>query len=47
MKDYSGFIFAAYAFAAVAISVMIAKITLDYRELKRKLSRFDDREGRS
>jgi heme exporter protein CcmD len=47
VKDYSGFIFAAYAFAAVAIGGLIAKIMLDYRDLKQKLARFDDREGRS
>lgn len=47
MKDYSGFIFVAYAFAAVAISGLIAKITIDYQDLKRKLARFDDREIRS
>ncbi|MCW2284231.1 heme exporter protein CcmD [Rhodoblastus acidophilus] len=47
MKDYSGFIFAAYAFAAVSISAMVAKITLDYRDLKRKLARFGDRESQS
>ncbi len=47
MKDYSGFIFAAYAFAAVAIGGLIAKITLDYRDLKRRLGHFDDRESQS
>ncbi|MCW2274033.1 heme exporter protein CcmD [Rhodoblastus acidophilus] len=45
MKDYSGFIFAAYAFAAVAISGLIAKITLDYRDLKRKLASFQDQDS--
>jgi heme exporter protein CcmD len=47
VKDYSGFIFAAYAFAAVVIGGLIVRITLDYRDLKRKLARFDDREIRS
>jgi len=46
VKDYFGYIFAAYAFASVVIGGLIAKIALDYRDLKRKLARFDDREGR-
>ncbi|MCW2315848.1 heme exporter protein CcmD [Rhodoblastus acidophilus] len=44
MKDYSGFIFAAYAFAAIVVGAMIVKIVADYRDLKRKLARFDGRE---
>ncbi|MBB4198617.1 hypothetical protein GGD83_002421 [Rhodoblastus sphagnicola] len=46
MKDYSGFIFAAYAFAAVVIGAMMFKITADYRDLRRKLTSFDGREDR-
>jgi heme exporter protein CcmD len=46
VKDYSGFIFAAYALAGVVVSAMILKITRDYRDLKRKLARFEDREDR-
>jgi heme exporter protein CcmD len=42
MKDYSGYILAAYGFAAVLIGFMVVKITLDYRELKIKLARFGD-----
>ena len=44
MKDYSGYILAAYGFAAVLIGFLVVKITLDYRELKAKLARFDDQE---
>ena len=47
MKDYSGFIFSAYAFAAIVIGAIIVKITLDYRDLKRKLALFNDREDRA
>jgi heme exporter protein CcmD len=46
LKDYSGFIFAAYAFAFVIVGAMVARIALDYRTLRRKLSRFDVREDR-
>ena len=46
MKDYSGYIFSAYAVAAVIVGAMIARITLDYRDLRRKLTRFDLREDR-
>jgi heme exporter protein CcmD len=46
LKDYSGYIFAAYAIAAVITGAMIARITLDYRDLRRKLTRFDVREDR-
>jgi heme exporter protein CcmD len=44
MKDYSFYIIAAYAFAALVIGFMTAKITLDYRDLKKKLARFDGKE---
>ena len=43
MKDYSGYILAAYGFAAVLIGFVVVKITLDYRELKNKLARLGDR----
>ena len=43
MKDYSGYIFAAYGFAAVLIGFVVVKITLDYRALKDRLARFGDR----
>jgi heme exporter protein CcmD len=42
MKDYSSYIFAAYGFAAVLVGFLTLRITLDYRELKKKLARFDD-----
>lgn len=42
MKDYSGYILAAYGFAAVLIGFIVGKIALDYRELKQKLERFGD-----
>jgi heme exporter protein CcmD len=42
MKDYSGYILAAYGFAAVLIGFIVVKISLDYRELKQKLARFGD-----
>jgi heme exporter protein CcmD len=42
MKDYSGYILAAYGFAAVVIGFIVVKIALDYRELKQKLARFGD-----
>lgn len=44
MKDYSSYIFAAYGFAAVLVGFVTVRIVLDYRELKKKLARFDDRE---
>jgi heme exporter protein CcmD len=44
MKDYSFYIFFAYGFAAVVVGALVARITLDYRELKRKLARFEPRE---
>jgi heme exporter protein CcmD len=47
LKNYAGFIFSAYAFAAVVIGALIVKITLDYRDLRGKLDRFKDREERS
>ena len=40
MKDYSGYIFAAYGFAALLIFYMTAKIWLDYRHLQTQLARF-------
>ena len=40
MRDYSS-CFAAYGFAAVVVGFIVVKITLDYRELKAKLARFD------
>jgi heme exporter protein CcmD len=43
MKDYSGYILAAYGFATVLIGFVVVKIALDYRELKAKLARFGDR----
>jgi heme exporter protein CcmD len=46
VKDYSFYIFAAYGFAAVLVGFVIARITLDYRELKRKLARFDGQENK-
>jgi heme exporter protein CcmD len=46
MKTYTGYIAAAYAFAAVVVGFLVAKIALDYRELKKKLSRVDDEEKR-
>jgi len=46
MKDYSYYIFSAYGFATVLIGFVIAKIALDYRELKNKLARFGD-EGKA
>ena len=42
MKDYSGYILAAYGFAAVLIGFIVVKIALDYRDLKAKLARFGD-----
>jgi heme exporter protein CcmD len=44
MKDYSFYIIASYGFAAVVIGFMTAKIALDYRDLKKKLARFDGKE---
>lgn len=41
MKDYSFYIFGAYGFAAALIGFLVARITLDYRELKDRLARFD------
>ncbi len=46
MKTYYGYIEAAYAFAAIVVSFLVAKIVLDYRNLKKKLSRFEDQEKR-
>jgi heme exporter protein CcmD len=47
VKDYSGYIFAAYAFSTIVIGALIVKISLDYRRLRRELARLDDREARS
>jgi heme exporter protein CcmD len=44
MRDYSFYIGAAYGFAVVVVGFLVAKITLDYRALKRKLARFESRE---
>ena len=44
MKDYSFYIVTSYGFAVVVIGFLIVKITLDYRELKKKLARFGDGE---
>jgi heme exporter protein CcmD len=41
MKDYSFYIFFAYGFAVVVIGWLVARITLDYRDLQRKLARFE------
>jgi heme exporter protein CcmD len=46
MKDYSFYIFSAYGFAAVVIGFLVARINLDYRDLKRRLARFDGQEKR-
>jgi heme exporter protein CcmD len=47
MRDYSGYILAAYGFAAVLIGFIVVKIAFDYHELKQKLARFGDAgEGR-
>jgi heme exporter protein CcmD len=42
MKDYSGYILAAYGFAVVLIGFVVVKTALDYRDLKAKLARFGD-----
>jgi heme exporter protein CcmD len=44
LKDYTFYIASAYGFAALVVCAAIAKITLDYRALRRKLARFDNRE---
>ncbi|WP_298428055.1 heme exporter protein CcmD [Rhodoblastus sp.] len=44
MKDYSFYIVSAYGFAAIVVGALVASITLEFRELKGKLARFDDRE---
>jgi heme exporter protein CcmD len=44
MKDYSFYIFTAYGFGALVVGFLVVKINLDYRDLKRKLARFDARE---
>ncbi len=46
MRDYAPYISAAYGFAALVVGFTVARITLDYRDLKNKLARFDDREKR-
>jgi len=45
MKDYSFYIVTSYGFAALLVGFVVAKITLDYRDLKNRLARFGDREG--
>ncbi len=47
MKDYAGYILAAYGFAALIVGALSLKIMLDYRELRRRLDRFNDQEDRS
>ena len=44
MKDYTFYVSIAYGFAFVVIGFLTVKITLDYRELKKKLARFDGAE---
>lgn len=44
MKDYTFYIAAAYGFAALVVVAVIAKIMLDYRALRQKLTRFDNKE---
>jgi heme exporter protein CcmD len=44
VKDYSGFIVAAYGFATLVIGYLIVKIAVDYRDLKKKLAKFGGRE---
>ncbi len=46
MKEYASYIAAAYGFAIVVIGFTIARITFDYRDLKKKLEQFDDQEKR-
>lgn len=46
MKTYYGYIEAAYAFGALVVGFLVGKIVLDYRNLKKKLSRFGDEEKR-
>jgi hypothetical protein len=41
LKDYSAYIFAAYGFAAVVVGFIVAKITVEYRDLTARLARFD------
>ncbi|MGO8737390.1 heme exporter protein CcmD [Rhodoblastus sp.] len=43
MKDYTFYIASAYGFAALVVCAAVAKITLDYRALLRKLARFGDK----
>ncbi len=45
MSDHSGFIFAAFALSAVIIAIMIGAIVWDYRNVRRALSRFPDRDS--
>ncbi len=44
MKDYTFYIASAYGFAALVVCAVVVKIALDYRALRRKLTRFDNRE---
>jgi len=45
VKDYSFYIAAAYAFAALVVGFLIVRIVVDYRALKRKLTRFGQKEN--
>ena len=40
MKDYSGFILAAYGFGALIVGWLTVSIARDYRDLQNKLTRF-------
>ncbi len=44
MKDYTFYIASAYGFAALVVCAVVVKIAFDYRGLKNKLARFDDKE---
>ena len=44
MKDYSGYILAAYGFAALVIGYFTVKIVREHRDLKNRLARFGKRE---
>jgi heme exporter protein CcmD len=44
VKDYTFYIASAYGFAALVVCAAVAKIAFDYRALRRKLTRFDNRE---
>jgi heme exporter protein CcmD len=40
VKDYSGFILAAYGFATLIVGWLVVSIVLDHRDLKNRLARF-------